>query len=245
MNLFFIKENAIMSRLMFMLILITMMSVSISAYSATNDASWFTTGSKLDIDVDPSSQGDIYTWDGEWLVGSDFNKLAILTEGQSVNSKATDASVQMLYSRNIARFWDARIGVRQLIDPSGQSSGVLSIAGLAPYYFDVDGSVYFNRDGVSSEFKLAYDVQITQKLISEFYNNSTWNGFEKSSKGIGKGLAFVQTGMRLRYEFNRHFGLYIDFYTESNLNKTADFMRQSGESTRGSGVRFGARVFNF
>ena len=53
---------------------------------------------------------------------------------------------------------------------------------------------------------------------------------------IGAGLSEIDTGLRLRYEFERKFAPYIGVAYEGKFGQTASFARRAGENT--SGVRF-------
>jgi copper resistance protein B len=53
---------------------------------------------------------------------------------------------------------------------------------------------------------------------------------------VGAGISEIDTGLRLRYEFDRKFAPYIGVAYEGKFGQTASFVRRAGENT--SGVRF-------
>jgi copper resistance protein B len=90
-------------------------------------------------DGDDSGRWDVTGW-----YGGDYNKLWFKTEGEiaAMGPGGGESENQLLYSRLIAPFWDAQIGVRydeawgRGADPS-RAFAVLGLQGYAPYRFEV------------------------------------------------------------------------------------------------------------
>ncbi len=178
-----------------------------------------------------------------WL-GYDLNKLWLKLDAESVNGALEEAEVQALYSRAVAPFWDAQVGIRHDEKP-GPSRNWLAIGfkGLAPYFFDIDSSLFISEDGQTAlRLQAEYEFMLTQRWVLS--PDATMNVYSKSepSRDIGAGLADLQLGLRLRYEFVREFAPYLGINWNSKLGETADLVRAGGGSTGGTmlvaGLRF-------
>jgi len=219
---------------------------SMNSYAAESSSTYFSSASFLEVDWDKKNRQDNVTFDGQWLYGSDYHKLAILTDGEITDNNVEDATIQLLYSKYIATFWDARFGIRQALTPESETSLVIAIEGLAPYWFDVGSSLYISENGdVSGEIELAYEVQLTQKLVMQLYTNATINAYTDQTKNIGSGLAESDYGFQVRYEFNRHYAVYFDLNKTRAYGDSKAFLKAEGESYNESSFRLGFKMFNF
>src|SRR5699024_4182973 len=78
-----------------------------------------------------------------------------------------------LYSLAIATYFDVQVGARfdvayNRADTQTRSFGVIGVQGLAPYFLEVDASLFVSTEGdVSAEFEAEYDLPITQRLIGQ------------------------------------------------------------------------------
>ena len=61
------------------------------------------------------------------------------------------------------------------------------------------------------------------------------------ARSTGPDVSEIDTGIRLRYEFNRKFTPYIGFAYNGSYGDTATFARQDGESTSNPRFMFGIR----
>jgi len=225
---------------------VMLLAISTNSFAAESDSKYFSSASFMEIDWNNKESNDNYSFDGQWLYGSDYNKLAILTEGELFNDELEEAEVQLLYSKYLATFWDARFGLRQELKPESETSLVVGIEGLAPYLFDVGSSLYLSEKGnASAEVELAYEVQLTQNLVAEIYSNATLNGYNDAEDNKGSGLAMADYGMQIRYEFNRHFALYLDVNEAKTFGETKRMLREANESSDENRLSFGIRFFNF
>lgn len=199
-----------------------------------------------DIDYGRSDGQSVITWDGDLWVGGDFDKAVIRARGERKGSSMEHNEVQLLWSHYIARFWDVRAGYRRDFKPFKRNEAVLALTGLAPYYIDTNIALYTTMQGdLRGEIELAHDLQLTQNIVAEFYIDSEWNGFSDPLRQVGSGVAQLNVGTKLRYEFNRHVALYADLYLDQTVGNTRSLMQANGEKTRRAGVRGGIRLFNF
>ena len=86
-----------------------------------------------------TDKGNFNYIEGQAWVGSSINRLWLKGEGARVNGKAEDADIEAYYSRAIASYWDAQIGMRHDFGTGGTPSRNwlgFGVQGLAPYKFD-------------------------------------------------------------------------------------------------------------
>jgi copper resistance protein B len=180
-----------------------------------------------------SGEGDeIFLWDVQAWVGTDYNKLWFKSEGTWLidEDEFEEAETELFYSRNIATFWDLQIGVRHDFKPDpARTFAALGIEGLAPYWFEVEATAYISEDGdLSAAFEAEYDLLLSQRLILQprFETSVALQEVEKYS--VGKGINDIEFGARLRYEIFREFAPYIGISWHRKIGETADFVREEG-----------------
>lgn len=176
--------------------------------------------------------------------GRDFNRFVMKAEGEITAGRLEESRTEVLWSRAIASYWDAQLGLRH---DTGTGSGrnwiAIGAQGLAPYWFEVDVAAYFADAGRTAlRISGEYDLQITQKLILQPRLELAAYGKRDAENGIGKGLSTVNAGIRLRYEFTREFAPYLGVEWAGRLGETADLARTAGQPTSDTravaGVRF-------
>ncbi len=191
---------------------------------------------KLMIDKFEWRAGDgpsSWAWDADAWVGKDLNKLWFKTEGDYANGATRAAYGEVLYSRGIAPFWDLQVGVRQDFRPDPERDWfAIGFRGLAPYWFDVDATLYAGGNGtVSGRLNAEYELLFTQRLILSPELEMNFYGKDDPARGIGSGISNLDLGLRLRYEIRREFAPYIGVNWEQKFGGTADYAREDGEST--------------
>ncbi len=179
-------------------------------------------------------------------IGKDLNKAWFKLSGERVDGEWEALDVEARYSRAIDTYWDLQIGLRHDARPSNETRDWLAVGirGLAPYFFDIDSSVYVNKDGrVGLNFQAEYEMLFTQKLI--LTPEITADFFSKSDKDLdsGSGLASTEMGLRLRYEIRREFAPYIGVNWEKSYGQTADLRKAAGEKTDDVQIVAGIRIW--
>lgn len=221
--------------------------LSLSGVSAEELDNQIFTSFQLDQNEYRLSDGDdAYVWEAQGWVGTDYDKAVLKSEGGVLtDGDLVSAEVQLLYSRNIADFWDWQIGVRYDFEPQpDRAFAVLGVQGLAPQFIELDTALFISEDGdVSGRIEAEYDLLLTQRLILQPSVELNIAAQEVKELGIGSGPTDVELGLRLRYEVLREFAPYIGVNYERALFDTADFIREEGGDVDALSFLSGIRIF--
>ncbi|MDI1294750.1 MAG: copper resistance protein B [bacterium] len=189
---------------------------------------------------------DGYAWKGEGWIGGDINRLAFKTEGEgAIGGPLERAEVQALYSRAITPWFNLEAGVRQDFRPAPQRSyAVVGIEGLAPYWFEVGAQAFVSDQG-DAHLRLegSYDQRLTQRLILQPAAEVNIAAQDVPELGIGSGIADIELGLRLRYEFVRAFAPYVGVNWERKLGDSADYARATGKRASATSIVMGVRFW--
>lgn len=168
---------------------------------------------------------DTFSWDTNAWIGYDRNKVYLYSEGEKPDNGSYESENQLVFSHAIAPYWDVQYGIGyDKAEDVHQTWGVVALQGLAPYFFETRGALLIGEDGnVGLRLDAEYEALFTQKLIAtpsittDFYTKDT------PDMEIGKGLANITAGLRLRYEIVREFAPYIGIEWTKNFGNTDDF----------------------
>ncbi len=178
-------------------------------------------------------------WEGGFWIGYDINKLYIYSEGEATSDALERSQNELVYSRAIAPFWDAQIGLAyDKNEDTTQTWGEIAISGLAPYYFETRAALLVNDNGnVGLRLDAEYEALLTQKLI--LTPSLEADLYTKNEPGmlLGSGLSSMEAGLRLRYEFIREFAPYIGVTWEKTFGNTRNY-NPIDETNLMVGVRF-------
>jgi copper resistance protein B len=176
--------------------------------------------------------GDGYRWEGEAWFGGDINRFMVKTEGEGTfGEPIEDAEVQLLYSRAVAPYWNAHVGVRHDFRPDpSRTYAVVGIEGVAPYWFHLSGQLFLSDKGdFRARAEGSYDQRITQSLILSPRAEFNLSAQDMPAIGVGSGLTDVELGLRLRYEVRKEFAPYIGVEWSRKVGDTARYARIAGE----------------
>lgn len=193
---------------------------------------------------DANDDGTPVAWEASGWLGTDLNRLWVRSEGEAIDGRTEEASVELFYGRAIARWWDGVIGVRQDFgEGPSQTFAAIGVIGQAPYKFEVEATAYIGQEGQTGlGLEAEYDTLLTNRLILQWLAEAEAWGEDDPRRGIGSGLSTVEGGLRLRYEFTKQFAPYIGVARERSFGNTADLRRADGmdvDDTRVvAGVRF-------
>jgi copper resistance protein B len=189
---------------------------------------------------------DGYRWDGEGWIGGDINRFVVRTEGSGDFGRSVDdAEVQLLYSRALDPYVNFQAGVRYDFKPNpSRTYASVGFEALAPYFFDVEGTVFLSDKGdVLARAEAYYDQRLTNWFVLQPRAELNFAAQDVPENGMGSGLSDIELGLRLRYELRREFAPYIGVSWDRKLGDTARFARAEGESTGGFSIVTGLRVW--
>ncbi|MCT8469205.1 copper resistance protein B [Chromohalobacter canadensis] len=199
----------------------------------------------------PDKGQDAIVWDFQGWYGGDVNRVYIKSEGENVQGDGEDAefeSLELLYSRLIADFWELQGGVGYQggvfsDDHAERTYGVVGLQGVMPYGIETDVALQLSEDGdLAASFEGEYDLRLTQRLYLQPRTEIAMAANEVKEFGVGEGLNSVRVGMRLGYEVTRRVAPYVGAYWEKEYGDTADFSRAGGDRTEDTGVVAGVRL---
>jgi len=151
------------------------------------------------------------TWQAEGWYGTDSDKLWLRSEGERTRGRLDDADIEALWSRPISAFWDTQLGVRHDFgNGASRDWAAFGIQGLAPYWFELEATVYVGPSGrTAARFRADYELLLTQRWILQPELELNAYGKADPSRRIDSGVSDAQFGLRLRYEFTRQFAPYL------------------------------------
>ena len=151
----------------------------------------------------------------------------------------------MLWDRVIARWWDVQAGVRHdFSDGPSRTWAAFGVQGLAPYWFEVEATVYVGDDGRSAARLVGeYELLLTQRWVLQPKIELNLYGKEDAANRIGAGLAKADVGLRLRYEIRREFAPYVGIVWTRHFGETADLAREADEKVSGAQFVAGLRIW--
>lgn len=186
---------------------------------------------------------DIQAW-----AGTDYNKLWLKSEGEYNTSKNEheETSVEALYSRNVASFWDLQAGYRHdfINEADDRDFAALGFQGLAPYWFEVEATSYVSDEGdISAVLEAEYDLLLSQRLILQPRFETEVAVQDVEEYNIGSGITGFETGLRLRYEFSRKFAPYVGVSWEQATGETKNMLEADGEQTNNTAFVTGLKFW--
>jgi len=161
---------------------------------------------------------DGYRWDGEAWAGGDEHRLVLRSEGRGdLGGRAEQAEVQALYGRALDPYWNLQAGVRRdLAGPARRTWASVGVEGLAPYWFDVEATLFFSDRGeLTARGEAWYDQRVTQFLVLQprlevnlAVQEVGADAGRAGGAAASAGVSDVELGLRLRWEKSRRFAPY-------------------------------------
>ncbi len=114
-------------------------------------------------------------------------------------------------------------------DGPSRTWAAIGVAGLAPYWFDIDATFYAAEHGRTAlRFEGHYDLRLTQQWILQPLLEMNLYGKDDQERQLGSGLSDVAAGLRLRYEFRRECAPYAGVHWTRLFGETADLAQSAG-----------------
>jgi copper resistance protein B len=175
---------------------------------------------------------DAIGWEGTAWYGGDYDKLMLKSEGDWIDNETTHTRTELLWDRVVSSWWSAQAGIRyDSGDGPSRTWAALGIEGLAPYWIDMEATLYIGESGRTAlRFEGSHDMRLTQRLILQPQLELNVYGKDDIERGIGSGLSNLEAGLRLRYEFRREFAPYIGVHWKRLFGDTADLASDDSES---------------
>lgn len=186
----------------------------------------------LQVDAGQNKNDTVANWDLNGWLGGDINKLWLKAEGEQIDGNTKTSEIWAMYSRNIATFWDAQVGVRH--DSQAESLNYLTVGinGLAPYFFETEAYLFISEKGdLSLRLREENDFLFTQKLIVKPYIEFNFFAQDIPKQQVGSGLSNAEMGMQWRYEITRKCAPYIDVRYTRLFGETRTLASAIGAST--------------
>ena len=177
---------------------------------------------RLETDLGQFHTKALASWDLTCWVGDDDDKLWLKSLGETWGGHPDQAQLWALYSRNIDRFWDGQVGVRQDFNPFAASYLVLGVTGLAPYFFETEAHLFLRDDGSPTlRLRQENDLLLTNRLIVKPYVQAQSHDRLDMTHRPEPGWADLQEGVQTRYELTRRFAPYADLKFQQVLGHIA------------------------
>ena len=175
---------------------------------------------------------DGQAFEGEAWWGGDASKWVVKARGERTGGEGWErAQAEALKAWPIGPYFDVQAGLRYDLSPKGRGYAAVGFEGLAPYWFEVQGTAYLSDRGeVSARGEASYDLRLTQKLILQP---------RLEAESAEAGAARLEGGLRLRYEITRAFAPYVGIVRE----RTFGPMTPRGERAGGAAVVVGIRAW--
>jgi copper resistance protein B len=181
-----------------------------------------------------SDDAESLNFDMQGWYGNDYNKIWLKAEGANTPDGLAATRTELLWDHAIATYWGAQLGLRHDFgEGPGRNWLAVGVQGLAPYWFDVEATLYAGESGRSAaRVDLTYDLLLTQRLVLQPKLEFNLYGKSDPERAIGSGLADASFGLRLRYEISRQFAPYIGVNWDRKFGDTADFARSAGKQVQ-------------
>lgn len=206
--------------------------------------------SQVMIDQLEARGGGDYAWEAKGWWGGDSDRVALETRGEGAFAGRIDrAEVQAAWLHALDPWFNLRAGVRQDLAPGNRRThAALTIEGLAPYWFDVEASVFLSTQGdLSGRAEASYDQRVTQRLVVQPRAELDWAAQAMPAADPGRregaGINRIETGLRLRYEIRRTFAPYLGVAWEQRLGGSARAARIAGEPASALRALVGVRLW--
>jgi copper resistance protein B len=176
---------------------------------------------------------DATEFEGHAWIGDSYNRFLLRSEIEVVNDSIETAELDLLHTRAISPFWNVQFGLRREFGEEDERNWAsIGLSGLAPYWFEVDASVFLGENGNTLlDIEAEYDLLLTQRLVMQPRIDIHSYGKTDKEMGRGSGLSTLKTGFRLRYEFDRQLAPYLGYERVIKYGETADLLPAGEDRT--------------
>jgi len=176
-------------------------------------------------------------WEGYGWVGTDYDRLWVKSEGESVfdGPDRGESENDFLYSRLVTPFWSVQIGVQYANSwrPGryrDRWSGALALQGLTPGTVELDLSLYLSEKAdFTAEIEGEYNLRITQRLVLQPRVELDFAAQDVPERDLESGMTEANLDLRLRYEILRELAPYLGLRGRLLVGDTRDRAQARGE----------------
>jgi copper resistance protein B len=212
-----------------------------------SESHWF---ALLDqFEVAPNREGTPVNADATGWYGGDVNRLWVRAEAEQQTERRTgEMQAEAFYGRLISPFWDALVGVRVDhlwgSDTATRAHLALGLEGLAPYWFELEPTLYVSHEGdVSAQLEAEYETLVTQRIVLQPRAEVQLAVQDVPEFGVGSGLSDLGLDLRVRYELRREIAPYVGITWHRRIGDTAALARAAGEDVSNVSIVAGLRLW--
>jgi len=187
---------------------------------------------------------DGYAWDVAARIGGARHRIWLEAIGEGTLGGSLDyLELQALYSRPISESWDVQAGLRYDVRPHPNRAwltvGAQGNAG-EPLYL---GAFAFlsHRGELAARFYGLYDIDLPGGFVLQPSAEANLFAQDIPELGLGRGLAYGEAGMRLRYQVREWFAPYVGVEWTRDFGRTARLTRAAGDDVSGRAFLIGLR----
>ncbi|MDR1075088.1 MAG: copper resistance protein B [Xanthomonadaceae bacterium] len=170
-----------------------------------------------------ADRGTGQAWELRAWFGTDIDRLWLRSDGERSGGRTGSASLEVLYGRSVAPWWDVVAGVRHDFRPiESQTWAAIGVQGMAPYKFEISATAYIGEHGhAAAAFEIGYDLLLTNRLVLQPSLEGEFSLKQDAGRGLDDGLNRAEIGLRMRYEISRRFAPYIGIVHERRFSRIA------------------------
>ncbi|MDF1623419.1 MAG: copper resistance protein B [Pseudohongiella nitratireducens] len=193
---------------------------------ADDHAFWAVLGDRVE------RYGDSGNYDVDLLgwYGQTFSRMGFTLDAHASNEGLESASGQLFWNRAMSAFFDTQAGVRVDRYVGGENRQWLAagIQGLAPNWFEVSATAYLGESGrFAFSAESEYDLRLSRRIYLQPRVELDWYSRSDVVNRLGRGLAELSAGLRLRYEFTPRFAPYLGLSWSRSFAETAKLLREN------------------
>jgi copper resistance protein B len=227
--------------------LLATLTSPVAAQVMDSEVHWFALVDQLELA--PNRDGTPVVVDATGWAGGDVNRLWIRAEADPETERAAgELQAEAFYGRLVSPYWDGLAGVRVDHrwggDTATRAQLALGFEGLAPYWFELEPTLYVSQDGdVSAQLETEYELFLTQRAILQPRVEVQLAVQDVPEFGVGSGVSDLELGARVRYELRRELAPYVGVAWHQRFGESADLARQAGEYVSNVSFVGGLRVW--
>jgi copper resistance protein B len=109
-------------------------------------------------------QAHAIVWDAQAWYGDDYNKAWFKAEGERLRGEY-EGRTELLWDRVVSRWWSLQSGLRHDFgDGPSRTWVAFGMQGLAPYWFEIDATVYVGEAGrTAARAEAEFEILLTQR----------------------------------------------------------------------------------